>query len=333
MANRLLELQKVNVVFSKRGEFMKGDHKFHVLKDVDFHIDEGEIVAVVGESGCGKTTMGKVITGLQAPTSGKVIFQGVDITKAFSNKKEYRNAVQFIQQDSYAALNPVKTIYGSLSTAILAANKKVKRDEMEELMRGYLSDVGLKPAELYLYKYPHQLSGGQRQRILMARALALNPKIIVADEPVSMIDVSLRVSILSLMAKLNKEKKISFVYITHDLATARFIANQGRISVMYLGQIMEEGPVETLISSPEHPYTKALIAAVPIPDPKKSRNSKPIPIRNMKLMSLEHRKDCCPFYDRCPHFHDECLAGDIEYQQKGDVKIKCNLDLDNEGKE
>lgn len=329
MSNHLLELQDVNVVFTKRGEFLKGDHRFHVLKDINFHIDEGEIVALVGESGCGKTTMGKVITNLQSVSSGKVLFNGKPIKELFGANKEYRNAVQFIQQDSYAALNPVKTIYGSLATAIKVANKRINRTDLEQKMRELLTDVGLSPAELYLYKYPHQLSGGQRQRILMARALALNPKIIVADEPVSMIDVSLRISILNLMSKLNKQRKISFLYITHDLATARFIANNGRISVMYLGQIMEEGDINEIIYHPKHPYTKALIAAIPTPDPLVSRNAKPIPIKNMKLMSLEHRTECCPFCDRCPNSTKKCLDK-VEYQTISGIKIKCNLNLNND---
>lgn len=326
MNKPLLELKHVNMVFKKNSSVLGQERSFHVLKDVNLQIQRGEIVALVGESGCGKTTLGKIITGLLRPTSGQMEFEGKTISAHFGPAWDnFRNSVQFIQQDSYAALNPVLTIYQSMSAAVEAGQKKITLKEKETKIFSLLESVGLTPPELYLYKYPHQLSGGQRQRILMARALALNPKIIVADEPVSMIDVSLRISILNLMLQLNREKGISFVYVTHDLSTAKYIANEGRIVVMYLGEIMEESKLNVLLDAPKHPYTQALISAVPIPDPKIARLDKPIPIKNMDLMSLEKRKEGCPFMDRCLYAEERCKQQIVPQQKDGSL-VKCVLE-------
>lgn len=325
MGNKLLELKNINMVFKKKNAVFASERNFHVLKNVNLSIEEGEILALVGESGCGKTTIGKIITGLLKPTSGEVVFEGDSVYKLFSTGSEsFKKSMQFVQQDSYAALNPVRTIYQSLSAAVKASGFKGNIEEKEKKIFKLLEDVGLTPPEQYLYKYPHQMSGGQRQRVLIARALALNPKIIVADEPVSMIDVSLRISILNLMLKLNKEKGISFVYITHDLATAKYIADEGRIAVMYLGEIVELSNLNEMITNPKHPYTQALISAVPVPDPKIAKNITEIPIKNMELMSLEHRKDGCSFRDRCLYASESCET-EISYMEIGEALVKCNL--------
>ncbi|MBP5308060.1 MAG: ABC transporter ATP-binding protein, partial [Clostridia bacterium] len=182
--------------------------------------------------------------------------------------------------------------------------------------------VGLTPPEQFLSKFPHMLSGGQRQRILMARAISLEPKLIVADEPVSMIDVSLRLSILNLMNELNEKLGISFVYITHDLATARYIARDGNICVMYLGEIVEYGNVNEVIGFPKHPYTRALISAVPVPDPEVAKREKSIPIKSMEITPLENRPQGCVFYDRCPYADDNC-KNKIDNAYVNGVKVKC----------
>lgn len=321
----LIKLKNIQMVFNKKGQLFQQEKRIHVLKDVNLDIYEGEIIAIVGESGCGKTTIGKIITGLLKPTSGEILFQDKNIYKFdLKNFNKTRELIQFVQQDSYAALNPVKTIYQSLAAPILHHNKKLKHAELNEKINNLMDLVGLTPAEQFLSKYPHMLSGGQRQRILMARAISLEPKLIVADEPVSMIDVSMRLSILNLMSELNKKFNISFIYITHDLATAKYIAKNGRICVMYLGEIVELGDINDVLNNPKHPYTKALIAAVPVPDPLIAKKAIEIPIKSMDLSGLEHRGDGCPFYLRCPHAVSGCKEK-IQYEHLENNRIvKCN---------
>ncbi|CDR30220.1 Glutathione import ATP-binding protein GsiA [Acholeplasma oculi] len=262
----LMRLDDINMIFTKKIGFMSKNKTFQALKNVNLTINKGEIIAVVGESGSGKTTIGRIITGLIKPTSGELYYEGKKFT-GMINKKVHNSNIQFIQQDSYAALNPVKTIYQSLYAPIKTYNKRMTKAEIDEKIVDLMGLIGLIPVDRFLDKFPHQLSGGQRQRVLMARAISLNPKIIVADEPVSMIDVSLRLSILNLMNTLNKKMGVTFIYITHDLATARFIAQEGRIVVMYKGEVVETGNIESILKNPQHNYTKALIRAVPIPDP------------------------------------------------------------------
>lgn len=320
----MLELRHVGMSFDVKGKLFKSEKKAVVIKDFNLTIGDDEIVAVVGESGCGKTTIGKIITGLLQPTKGELFFDGVDIRKtARKNDSDYRRSVQFIQQDSYAALNPVKTIYQSLCAALETRNPDIKREDKDRRIEDLMSYVGLTPTAQYLFKYPHQLSGGQRQRVLMARALGLEPKLIVADEPVSMIDVSLRISILNLIAKLNRELHIAFVYITHDLATAKYIAQNGRICVMYLGDIVEVGPVNDVLFNPKHPYTQALITAIPIPDPKLAAHRRPIPVRGMEMTKLTDRGEGCAFAPRCPYVVEKCTVGEIDCVNVDGVVVKC----------
>lgn len=321
----LLKLENINMIFYRPGAVWDKERKLHVLKDINLTINKGEIVAVVGESGCGKTTIGKIITGLYRPASGTVWFEGKKVSDTFGKKISSYNSVQFIQQDSYAALNPVRTIYQSLYAPLRAKKKKWSKKQINERITELMDLVGLMPAEQFLSKYPHQLSGGQRQRILMARAVSLDPKLIVADEPVSMIDVSLRLSIMNLMMSLNSKLGVSFVYITHDLSTARYIAQNGRIAVMYLGEIVEEGPINKLLANAKHPYTKALLKAVPIPDPDANSGGE-LPLKSMELGSLENRGDGCPFYERCLYADDGC-KNPVGYADCGGVRVKCcNLD-------
>lgn len=317
----IIELKHINHKFTS-GVFNKS--VFHVLKDVDFRVSEGEIVAVVGESGCGKTTLGKIITGLIEPTEGEVLYLGNDIRHCSrKEKREYRRNVQFIQQDSYAALNPSRTIYQSLYAPVKANFKDLTRAQINEKINAVLEEVGLVPQEQYLKKYPHQLSGGQRQRILIARSISLDPKLIVADEPISMIDVSLRMSILRLISSLNAAHGIAFVYVTHDLATANFIANGNRVAVMYMGEIVESGAVREVIRRARHPYARALLSAVPIPDPEIERRKPPIPLKSLEVPDLRNRPAGCCFAERCVYADENC-AGELETTEVGEEHfVRC----------
>lgn len=319
----LLKLENIHMKFKKPGLSFQ-DRYIHVLKGVNLEIYDGEIIALIGESGCGKTTLGKIITGLHRPTSGNVYFQDQKVSGVFAKGLASYNAVQFIQQDSYAALNPVRTIYQSLYAPIKTHNRKWSRKQIDERIEQLMALIGLTPSDQYLSKYPHQLSGGQRQRILMARAISLDPKLIVADEPVSMIDVSLRLSLLNLMKELNEKLKMSFVYISHDLSTSRYIASSGRVAVMYLGEIVEIGNIGEVIAHPKHPYTRALVKAVPIPDPE-YRGSDELPLKSMQLGTLENRGDGCSFFERCLYSCAECHKKQQYVKTNTAEVLCCNL--------
>lgn len=324
MAEPIIELKDVNMTF-KRGWLLRRSQVQAVVK-ASLAIKEGEILALVGESGCGKTTVGKIMAGLLRPTFGQVLYKGKDIWEMSKSEfQEYRRNAQIVHQDSYAALNPVRTIYHSLSAPFLryhiARNGREAREKVAEL----LQFMGLTPPEEFLDKYPHQLSGGQRQRVVVARAVSLRPKLIVADEPVSMIDVSLRLSILDLMHKLNEEFGIAFLYITHDLATARYFVKGGRIAVMYLGQMVEMGSLGEVIGRPRHPYLQALLSAVPVPDPKKAREKRPLPLRSLEFPDPANPPSGCRFHPRCPYAEDICTQ-EVPFLRPMDNRfVACHL--------
>ncbi|SCI84801.1 Glutathione import ATP-binding protein GsiA [uncultured Clostridium sp.] len=305
MSKPLMEIKSASVVFPGAKKKSTG---IGALVNINLNVGEGEIIAVVGESGCGKTTLGKMIVGIHKPTEGEVLYKGKNISKLKGKEfNEYRLGVQMVHQDSYAALNPNKTIYQSLSLPLFQHNIVKNHDEAIEVLTEYFHEVGLNPPEQFLEKYPHQLSGGQRQRILLARALSVKPKLIVADEPVSMVDVSLRISLLDLMTRMNKKYKISFVYITHDLGTARYIADHGRMVVMYLGRMIEVNQIHEAIRSPKHPYFHALISAVPEADPNtRSEHVQQLPLRTLDMPSLLNLPKGCKFHPRCLHYTEKC---------------------------
>lgn len=303
----LLSFDHVSMQFDTNGGFLKKKQQIHALSDINLDIFSGDIVAVVGESGCGKTTIGKLICDVYKPSEGKVLYNGADIhsiSPKSQEYKDYRMAVQMVHQDSYAALNPQHTIFKSLSYPILAHGIAANRLEALDQLVKLFNLVGLTPAEDFLFKYPHQLSGGQRQRTLLARALSVKPKLIVADEPVSMVDVSLRISLLDLMSKMNKELGVSFVYITHDLATARYIAQNGRLLVMYLGKIVEFGDLNAVLSDPCHPYLQALLSAIPAPDPR--IKSEGLLLKDADMPSNVDMPDGCSFHTRCLYCTEKC---------------------------
>jgi peptide/nickel transport system ATP-binding protein len=319
----LIELKNVDVSFATKGK-KKG--MVGALVGMNLSIEEGEIIAVVGESGCGKTTLGKVITDIYKPTEGEIQYYGKDIRKLSKKEyEEYRLGVQMVHQDSYAALNPNKTIAQSLILPLLRHKIARNSNEALQILFEYFDEVGLNPPEMFLEKYPHQLSGGQRQRVLLARALSVKPRLIVADEPVSMVDVSMRISLLNLMAKMNQKYKISFVYITHDLGTARYIAAHGKIMVMYLGRLIESNKIQEAISNPMHPYFQALVSAVPEADPsRRSEYVKKLPLRSLDMPDLLNLPKGCKFHPRCPYYTDLCMQEEPKLRELNGGIVACH---------
>jgi oligopeptide/dipeptide ABC transporter ATP-binding protein len=270
---------------------------------VSLAIQEAEAICIVGESGCGKTTTGRMLAGLLRPTSGRLLFEGSDVwqTKG-AELARFRRAVQLVHQDPYASLNPTRTVYQTLSAPLFRHKKARSGSQALSALGDILKRVGLVPPADFLAKYPHQLSGGQRQRVAIARALTVDPRVIVADEAVSMVDVSIRISLLNLLLALRDEFNVSIVLITHDLAVARYFASKGRIGVMYLGRMVELGGTEDLVSDPAHPYSAALIAAIPEADPTITRGKERVPLRSAEVPSLLELPSGCTFHPRCPLF-------------------------------
>ena len=322
----LLQIKNLDMYFKGNGTLFKKDkQKVGAVVDVSFDIEEGQIMALVGESGCGKTTIGKIIVGLFECTGGEVIYKGKNVKKMNAQEKaEYRREVQMVHQDSYAALNPSRTIFNSLKDPMIKHGIVKTKEEAYDKLIELFQLVGLTPAEQFIEKYPHQLSGGQRQRALLARALSVKPKLIVADEPVSMVDVSLRISLLDLMAKMNKEMGISFIYITHDLATARYIGQNGKIGVMYLGKLVETGPLQSVLDDPRHPYLQALIAAIPIPDLNISRTKRTLPLKSLEMPNPAKPPSGCRFNPRCIYADTLCERTCPELKKIGEDLVACH---------
>jgi peptide/nickel transport system ATP-binding protein len=281
----------------------RGGQQVRAVDDISFRIEPGNTLCLVGESGSGKSTTGRLLAGLLSPSQGRILYDGRDTTALTGPQlAEFRRAVQIIHQDPYASLNPIRSV-GQTMAAPLRHHRLVKsRSALNQRMVDLLELVGLTPPEDFLRKYPHQLSGGQRQRVSVARALTVDPEFIVADEPVSMVDVSLRVSLLNMLMELQSKLGVTFLFITHDLAVARHFSWSGRIGVMYLGRMVELGPTPTVIGEPIHPYTRALIAALPEPDPRLTRNKERLRLRSYDIPSLLHVPEGCPFHPRCPSY-------------------------------
>jgi peptide/nickel transport system ATP-binding protein len=262
---------------------------------VSFELEQGEAIAVVGESGCGKSTLVKTVLGLQVPTKGKIVFDGEEIGP--HNLRWYRSRVGFVQQDPFGALPPFMDVRRILEEPLIINGVKSKRERLERVVRA-LEEVRLTPIETFLPKFPHMLSGGQQQRLVIARAIILQPKLIVADEPVSMLDASVRVEILQLLRKLQREHDLGVIYITHDLSTVRYFSE--RIFVMYGAKLIEEAKVDELVKNPLHPYTQALLNAIPDPDPANAEVMKEVPPGEPP--SLLNPPSGCRFHPRCPEF-------------------------------
>jgi peptide/nickel transport system ATP-binding protein len=270
--------------------------RVHAADDVSFTLRPGTVTALVGESGSGKSTVARMLARLYNPTAGEVLFDGKDIAHVRGRRDmlQYRSEVQMIFQDPFGSLNPVKTVRHHLARP-LRIHQRVTRAGVDKRVEELLETVGLTPASNYLAKYPHELSGGQRQRVAIARALAVEPSVIVADEPISMLDVSIRIGILNLMLDLKEREQLAFLYVTHDLASARYVADT--VLVMYAGQIVEQGPVEQVLQSPLHPYTRLLLASVPDPS---IVDRAPITIRKGLASAAVDPPPGCRFVERCP---------------------------------
>lgn len=303
--NSSLDIQNLKTHFPvyEGALFPKLKATVKAVDGVSLKIREGEVLGLVGESGCGKSTLGRSILQLVETTSGAVILDGVDLVKLDKkslNKK--RPSMQMIFQDPYASLDPRMTVYDTLAEPLLVHNIVPKKEITHEIVR-LMETVGLAPR--FMKKYPHEFSGGQRQRISIARALALRPKLIVADEPVSALDVSIQSQILNLLLDLKKEMNFTMIFISHDLSVVRYISD--RVAVMYLGKIVELGPANEVFNRPQHPYTKALLSAIPMPDPKRERTSHRMLLEGDPPSPM-HPPRGCTFHPRCPFSTEACTT-------------------------
>ncbi len=272
------------------------------VDDVNFDIRSGEILGLVGESGCGKTTTGRLLTRLEDPTDGYVFFMGRDIALLDGQDvRIFRRNIQMVFQDPYESLNPRTTVLQTIMEPLVNHNIGETLEERTQMAVQALEDAGLAPGKEYLARFPHELSGGQRQRVAIARALVIKPKVIIADEPVSMLDVSIRAGVLNLMLDLREKYGIPYLFITHDIAVARYVSD--RLGVMYLGRVVELGETETVVFEPKHPYTQALLSAVPVPDPEAKHGR--IMIKG-EIPSAANIPVGCRFRPRCPKAFNEC---------------------------
>lgn len=279
-----------------------GSHMLHAVDDVDLTIGEREIVALVGESGSGKSTVARLLAQLYTPTAGEISFRGKPVTSLKGRKRvlDYRRRVQMVFQDPFSSLSPVYQVSHPIVRSLKLHRPDLSPSQREAEAIRLLEEVGLTPARDVLHKYPHELSGGQRQRVGFAAALACRPEVILADEPVSMLDVSIRIGILNLMARLRESEGVSFLYITHDLASARYVAD--RMLVMYAGHVVESGPCEEVLTDPQHPYTKLLLSAAP--DPWAPLN---VPESDVgEPPKVIDPAEGCRFQPRCPVAIDVC---------------------------
>lgn len=320
--DEILRIENLRKFFIKKSIFRTKTVTIKAVDDISFSLKKGEVFVLAGESGSGKSTIAKLILKSIQVDSGKIIFENEEISDDKKSVEKIRMNCQMIHQDPYDSINPRMNIADIVSEPLeihKIGNKEDRKKRVIEVLR----EVKLEPIEDILKKYPHMLSGGQRQRVVLARALALRPKIIIADEPVSMLDVSIRAEMLELMHELQKKYQISFVYITHDLATARHFGQ--RIGILYLGKIVEMGAIDEILLKPKHPYTQALIDAISEPDPENLNKEKKIRINDPLDIDVYSG---CRFRARCPYAIEKCKTEPMLENIEKDRFVACYVSLD-----
>ena len=317
MSQEILRVNNVSRIYETSGGGFGRKNKVSALDGVSFNLIQGETLGIVGESGCGKSTLGRIISRLDTPTTGEIIYKGNDIAKkSLAAMRPLRKEIQFIFQDPYASLNPRRQIGAIIEEPMRIHG--ISKDERRARAHELLEKVGLDKNSYE--KYPHEFSGGQRQRVVIARALTLKPELIIADEPVSALDVSIQAQVLNLFKELQDEMKLTYIFVAHDLGVVRHISD--RIAVMYLGKIVELGSVEEIYNNPQHPYTKALLSANPRIDQSAQSTRQ---ILTGDIPSPLNRPSGCSFHTRCPIAVPECSTREPELRRVGSVDVACNL--------
>jgi peptide/nickel transport system ATP-binding protein len=319
--NEILKVKNLKKSFIKKGVFGSVTSIVKAVDEISFSLRKGEVFVIAGESGSGKTTIAKLILKLIKEDSGEIVLENDQIDNQSKNVEKIRMNCQMIHQDPYDSINPRMRINQIISEPLEIHNIGNKDIRLKRVIE-VLHEVKLEPVQDILEKYPHMLSGGQRQRVVLARALALKPKIIIADEPVSMLDVSIRAEMLELMQELQKKYNISFIYITHDLATARYFGQ--RIGILYMGKLVELGPIDKILTKPKHPYTQALIDAISEPDPKNIHKYKKIRINEPTNVDVYQG---CRFRARCPYVIEKCSEEPELEKVDGEHFSACHVEL------